>query len=158
MKLIKIMLLCALAFALSPALAQTKAATDNMQILREKLKADKKLVVAANMDLTDAEAKKFWPVYDEYQAELKKINERMGALIVSYAKEYNANSLTDENAKKMTNESIGIEESEVKLKRSFVPKLGKALPGKKVARYFQIESKIRAVVKYELADNVPLVP
>ena len=119
MKLLKIMMLCAFAFALSPALAQTKPATDNMQILRDKLKADKKLVVAANMDLTEAEGKKFWPIYDEYQKELKKVNERMAALILAYAKEYNANSLTDENAKKMTSESIGIEESETKLKRSF---------------------------------------
>ena len=158
MKLLKIMALCALAFTLSPAFAQTKPATDNMQILRDKLKADKKLVVAANMELTEAEGKKFWPVYDEYQAELKKINERMRALILAYAKEYKADSLTDDNAKKMSSESIGIEESETKLKRSIAAKLDKALPGRKVARYLQIESKIRAVVKYELADSVPLVP
>ena len=158
MKPLKILLGCVLALAMSPLLAQdNKGAMDSMRILQEKIKADKKPMVAVNMDLTDAEAKGFWPVYEEYQAELKKINERTAALIVAYAKEFNANSLTDEKAKKMIHEQIAIEESEVKLKSSFVPKLSKVLPGKKVARYLQIEGKVRAVVKYELADAVPLV-
>jgi len=151
-------LACVLAVALSPAFAQGKpAAADNMQILRDKLKADKKLVVAANMELTEAEAKAFWPVYDDYQKELAKINTRTADLIKAYAKEYNAGSLTDDKAKKMTDELLAIEDAEVKMKRSFVPKLAKVLPGKKVARYLQIEGKVRAVIKYELADGVPLV-
>lgn len=150
-------LACLLAFALQPAFAQGKpAAADNMQILRDKLKADKKLVVAANMELTEAESKAFWPVYDDYQKELAKINARTGDLIKAYAKEFNAGSLSDDKAKKMTDELIAIEDAEVKMKRAFVPKLAKVLPGKKVARYMQIENKIRAVIKYELADGVPL--
>ncbi len=67
-----------------PALAQDKPA-DNMQILREKIKADKKLLVAANMELTESEAKNFWPIYEDYQKELQKINERLGNLLQSYA-------------------------------------------------------------------------
>jgi len=67
-----------------PALAQDKPA-DNMQILREKIKADKKLLVAANMELTESEAKNFWPIYEDYQKELQKINERLGKLLESYA-------------------------------------------------------------------------
>jgi len=146
----------------APVFAQGKPAADkpadNMQILREKLKADKKLVVAANMELTDAEAKGFWPVYEEYQKELQKINERLASTIVAYAKEYNAKSLTDDKAKKLIEEALAVEDSETKLKRSFVPKLSKALPGRKVARYLQIENKIRAIVKYEIAAEVPLAP
>ncbi|HTP62676.1 MAG TPA: hypothetical protein VMJ14_11400 [Burkholderiales bacterium] len=157
MKLLKILTVCILALAASPLFAQNKSAVDSMQILHDKLKGDKKLMVAANMDLTDAEAKGFWPVYEDYQKELKKINDRTAALIIDYAKEFNANTLTDEKAKKMIHEQIAIEESEVKLKSSFVPKLIKVLPGKKAARYLQIESKVRAVVKYELADAIPLV-
>jgi hypothetical protein len=129
-----------------------------MQILREKLKADKKLVVAANMQLTEAEARNFWPVYEDYQKELQKLNERTANAIVAYAKEYNAKSLTDDKAKSLLDQYLGIEESEVKMKRAFVPKLSKVLPGQKVARYLQIENKIRAIVKYELAAEVPLVP
>lgn len=146
----------------APALAQSSAPAakpaDNMEILKEKLKADKKLVVAANMDLTEAEAKKFWPLYDEYQKELHKINERLATVIMAYAREYNAKTLTDENAARLISDSIAVEESEVKLKRTFQGKLAKALPGRKVARYLQIETKIRAIIKYEIAGEVPLAP
>lgn len=149
-------LVAAPAFAQSPPAAAKPA--DNMQILREKIQADKKLVVAANMDLTEAEAKKFWPLYEEYQKELHKINDRMATTISAYAKEFNANTLTDATATKLMEQSIAIDEAEAKLKRSFLPKLGTVLPGRKVARYLQIENKIRALVKYEIASEVPLAP
>jgi hypothetical protein len=152
----------ATALAVAPAFAQAPAPaakpTDSMQVLREKLKSDKKLLVAANMDLTEAEAKKFWPVYEEYQKELAKINDQMATTIVAYAKEYNAKTLTDEKAVQLTRQAITVEEAESKLKRAFLAKLGKALPGRKVARYLQIENKIRALVKYEIASEVPLAP
>jgi hypothetical protein len=130
---------------------------DNMQILREKIKADKKLVVAANMQLTESEAKAFWPVYDRYQKDLAKINHRIGKLIESYAADYQANTLTDEKAKKLIGEYVAIGKAEAKLQESYVPKLSKVLPMKKVARYLQIENKIRAAIKYELAGEIPLV-
>jgi hypothetical protein len=139
-----------------PALAQDKPA-DNMQILREKIKADKKLLVAANMELTESEAKNFWPIYEDYQKDLQKINERLGSLLQSYAADYKNKTMTDEKAKKLTDEFLSIEQAEVKLKSSYVPKLSKALPATKVARYLQIENKIRAVIKYDLAATVPLV-
>jgi hypothetical protein len=140
----------------TPALTQDKP-TDDMQILREKIKVDKKLVVAANMDLTESEAKGFWPVYEGYQKDLAAINQRIGKLIESYAADYRANTLTDEKAKKLVDELIAIEQAETGLKASYVPKLSKVLSQRKVARYLQIENKIRAVVKYELAAQVPLV-
>jgi hypothetical protein len=139
-----------------PALTQDKP-SDNMQILREKVKADKKLLVATNMGLTESEAKGFWPVYEEYQKDLTKINQRIVKLIESYAADYRANTLTDEKAKKLIDELVAIEKAEAALKAAHVPKLGKVLPQKKVARYLQIENKIRAVVKFDLAAGVPLV-
>ena len=139
-----------------PALSQDKPA-DNMQILREKVKADKKLLIATNMELTESEAKGFWPVYEGYQKKLTAINQRMVKLIESYAADYQANTLTDEKAKKLTEELVAIGKAEAELQAASVPKLSKVLPPKKVARYLQIENKIRAVVKYELAKAVPLV-
>ena len=139
-----------------PALTQDKPA-DNMQILREKIKADKKLLVATNMELTESEAKNFWPIYEDYQKDLQKINERLIQALHSYAADYKNKSMTDEKAKKLTDEYLSIEQAEVKLKSSSVPKLNKALPATKVARYLQIENKIRAVIKYDLAATVPLV-
>src|ERR1700754_590260 len=80
--------------------AQDKPA-DNMQILRDKIKTDKKLVVATNMELTESEAKEFWPIYDQYQKELQKINQRIGKVLDSYADDARSKSLTDDKAKKL---------------------------------------------------------
>jgi len=150
------------ALAMAPAFSQTKPAAaapaDNMQILRDKLKADKKLLVAANMDLTEAEAKKFWPLYEGYQKELHKINDQLAMALVDYAKEFNAKTLTDAKASSLVDRSVAIEEAELKAKRALIAKLRKVLPGIKAARYVQLESKVRALIKYELAAEVPLAP
>ena len=163
-QLIKALMVGILAFAPGAAFAQGKPApaagkptADTMQILRDKLKADKKLVVAANMDLTDAEGKAFWPIYDEYQKDLAKINKRTADLLQRYAREYSAGAVKNDEARQMIDELMDIEADELKRKRAVVAKLNKVLSGKKMARYLQIEQKIRAVVKYELADSVPLV-
>jgi hypothetical protein len=146
-------------FAL-PAAAQTKPAeaapADNMQILRDKLKADKKLLVAANVLLTEAEAKKFWPVYDAYQVDLHKLNDQIAMVLVDYAKAYNASTLTDAKATALLDRALAIEEAELRLKRALVAKVRAVLPGLKAARYVQLENKIRALVKYEIAGEVPL--
>ena len=143
-------------WVVSPVMSQDKPA-DNMQILRDKIKADKKLLVSANMELTESEAKGFWPVYEEYQKELTAINQRIGKLIESYAADYRSNTLTDEKAQKLIDEMVAIEKADGGLQASYAPKLGKVLPPKKVARYLQIENKIRAALKYELAANIPVV-
>lgn len=163
MKLINIALLFAAVVIAVPAGAQTKGVaaadkgTTNMDILRDKIKADKKLVVAANMELTDTEAKGFWPVYDAYQKDLGALNEKLLKTIKAYADAYNKGPIADDVAKKLINEALAIEDEEVKLKRSYIPKLDKVLAGAKVARYMQVENKIRAVMKLELAANIPLV-
>lgn len=136
--------------------AQDKPA-DNMQILRDKLKADKKLLVASNMELTESEAKGFWPIYDQYQMELQKINQGMAKVLESYADDNRRKSLTDDKAKKLIDEAVSVEQAEANIKSRFAPKLSKVLPLKKVARYLQIENKIRAVVRYDIAQGVPLV-
>jgi hypothetical protein len=138
------------------ALAQEKSA-DTMELLRQKMKADKKLVVGANIELTESEAQRFWPIYEDYQRDLQKINQRIVALIERYAADYRNKSLTDEKAKPLIDEAVSIEQAEAQLKKAYVPKLSKVLPAKKVARYMQIENKIRAIVKYDLASAVPLV-
>jgi len=137
-------------------MAQDKPA-DNMQILRDKIRADKKLVVATNMELTESEAKDFWPIYEQYQKDLQKINRRMANLLESYADDFRNKSLTDEKAKKLIDEALKIDRAEADLKSTYAPKLSKALPITKAVRYLQIENKIRAVVKYDIASGVPLV-
>lgn len=156
--LIKTLMVCVLALGLAPVFAQNKPTQDTMQILREKLKADKKLVVAANMDLKEAEAKGFWPIYDEYQKELEKINKRTADLIRRYAREYSSGDLKNDEARKLISDFLDNETAAITAKRNMVQKVGKVLTGKKTARYLQIENKIRAALQYELADSIPLVP
>ncbi|MBW8058432.1 MAG: hypothetical protein ACE10F_09090, partial [Candidatus Methylomirabilales bacterium] len=153
---VAVVLMAALAGVALPAWTQDRPSS-NMEILREKIKADKKLLVAINMKLTESEAKGFWSVYDEYQKDLEKLNKRIGGLLRIYAKDYRNKTLTDAKAKKLIDEFLSIEQAEANLKGSYVPRLNKVLPAKKVARYLQIENKIRAIVRYDLAARVPLV-
>jgi hypothetical protein len=158
MKFMSVAMLVLAAAVAAPAVAQEKTSTDHtMDILRDKVKADKKLLVAANLDLTDAEAKGFWPVYDAYQKDLQQINQRLAKAIASYADAYNKGHVSNETAKSLLTESLAIEDSEVKLKQSYVPKLEAVLPSTKVARYMQIENKVRAMIRYDLADGIPLI-
>ena len=156
MKFPRVVILCVAALTAVPAFAQNKSADTNMQILLDKVKADKKLVVAANMDLTDAEGKAFWPIYDAYQKDLQGLNERLAKTILAYADAYNKKTLTDEQANSLANEVLAIDQDEVTMRKSYAAKLSGVLPGKKVARYLQIENKIRAVIRYQMADNIPL--
>jgi len=151
-----VLLLLAAMVAMPAFSAGHTAGSSDMEIAREKIKADKKFVVAKNMDLTEEEGKKFWPVYDAYQEDLQKINQRILKLINEYADAYNKGQVTDATARKLTDEAIDIEHDEASLKKSYVSKLSKVLPGVKVARYIQIESKVRAIVRYELAAAIPL--
>ena len=88
----------------------------------------------------------------------QQINQRLAAGILAYADAYNKGPVTNETAKKLLDESLAIETAEGALKNAFVPKIMAALPATKAARYIQIENKIRAAVRYELAANIPLVP
>ncbi len=149
--LVLAVLLCSVTL---PVLAQDKPA-DTMHILREKIQADKKLLVATNMDLTEKEAQAFWPIYASYQKDLGLLNGRMLVLLQDFARTYQA--MTDEDARKLVGEYLAIERDRVRQKQSYLPKLRQALPEKKVARYLQIENKIEAVIRYEIAGMVPMV-
>src|SRR5450432_4184871 len=104
----------AFAFVAAPGYAQDTSADMNMQILRDKVKADKKDLVAANMQLTDAEAKAFWPIYDAYQNDLKAINARLGNAILAYSDAYKAGPISDGSAKKFLDEAMAIDDAEGK--------------------------------------------
>ncbi len=149
------MILCA-----APVFAQTTGSADtNMEILKQKVKADKKLLVASNMELTDAESKKFWPLYEGYQKELEQVHERLGKAITTYAEAYNQGKgkISNETAKWVLNEALSVWEQEVKLKRVYAEKIGKVLSSSKTARYIQIENKVEALIKFEIAQQIPLV-
>jgi hypothetical protein len=137
-----------------PVLAEDKPA-DNMQLVKDKIKADKKLFVADNMQLTEKEAKGFWPVYESYQKDLASHNEKLMKLIEGYAQNYD--SMTDHKAQTLTKDYLALESARVKLLQAYVPKLSKVLGNIKTARYLQLENKINAIIRFELAGNIPLV-
>jgi hypothetical protein len=141
-------------FGVGLAFSQEKA-SDNMQVVIEKIHADKKLLVAENMQLTDAEAKAFWPVYKQYQDELFLLRTRTLKLIKDYADAYE--TMNNNTAKKLLNEFMSLDAVGPKLRQAYLPKFRKALPEVKVARYYQIENKIQAALFYELAANIPLM-
>ena len=157
MKVINVLMFCMIVLACAPLFAQEQTSNSNMQILLDKVKADKKLVVASNMELTEDEQKNFWPIYEAYQRDLQGINQRMGRAIAAYADAYNKNQLTDDMASKLTNEALAIDQDEINLRKTYASRLIKVLPAKKVARYLQIENKIRAAIRYDLAVGIPLV-
>ena len=146
---------------LFPVWAQTKAGggdkpANNLEIIHEKLKADKKLLVAKYMELTDSEAKNFWPVYEAYQMDLQKIHVRLGNLLKSYADGYRNLSLTNEGTKKLLDDWLAIEQDGANMRKSYASKILKVLPAKKAARYLQIENEYRIMLNYDLAATVPL--
>ncbi len=136
------------------AAAQNQPA-DNMEIVKEKVRSDKKLFIATNMQLSESEAKAFWPIYDAYQAELGKLMEREGKLIEKFAANYE--TMSNDVAKSLLDEALTIDANHLKLRQSYLAKFRGVLPDTKVARYYQIESKIDAVVVYGLARRIPLV-
>jgi hypothetical protein len=151
---LNILLLAVIVLAAVPSSAQEKAA-DNMQIVLEKVRADKKLLVAENMQLSEAQAKAFWPVYDRFQDELFLIRARTLNMLGDYKDSYE--KMTNDTAKKLLDEFMNIETLRVKLYQAYLPKFRKALPETKVARYYQIENKLQAALMYEIAGTVPLV-
>ena len=136
------------------AAAQDKAA-DNMDLVKEKIRTDKKLLIATNMQLTESEANAFWPIYESYQAELGKLRDREIKLIEKFAASYE--TMSDDVAKNLLDNSLSIDSDHQKLRQSYLAKFRGVLPDTKVARYYQLESKIDAVLEYELAKRIPLV-
>jgi hypothetical protein len=137
-----------------PGTAQEKPA-DNMQVVLEKIRADKKLLVAENMQLTEAEAKAFWPVYSRYQDELFLLRGRTAKVITDYAEAYD--QMTNDKAKKLLDEYMTVEALRLKLRQAYLPKFRSVLPEVKVVRYYQIENKIQAALAYEVAAKIPLM-
>jgi hypothetical protein len=145
---------CLVCLAGATAVAQDKPA-DNMEILREKARADKKVVVASVLDLTESEARAFWPVYNAYQSDMVSHYDRLMKLLDSYAKAYD--TMTNEAATKLLTDYLALEKAYVGLLSSYLPRFQKVLPARKVARLYQIENKLRALVNYELAREIPFV-
>lgn len=131
------------------------AQSETMDVLREKVRADKKVVVMAALELTEDESKGFWPVYSAYQSDMIAHYDRVAKLVKDYATAYP--NITDEAATKMLGEFVALEVDHAAVLQRYVPRFQKVLPPRKVARFYQVENKIRAILTYDLAREIPLV-
>ena len=152
--LLSVLLVTAVLVAAAASVLAEEKPADNMQIVFEKLRADKKLFVAENMELNEAEAKSFWPVYERYQDELFLLRARTLKMLGDYEASYE--KMTNDIAKRLLDEYLKIETLRLKLHQAYLPKFRRVLPDTKVARYYQLENKIQAVLMYELARTIPL--
>ena len=154
-KTVQIIIALLICLWIAPVFAQDLS-PQSMEALRKAAKSNKKALVALNLKLTETEDKAFWPIYESYQKDIDKVNERLINLIKDYAKEYKARSLTDEKAKQLISDYIVIEEDLLKLKKSYLEKVSAVIPDKKMMTYFQLENKIQAIIRFDGAINIPL--
>ena len=127
----------------------------NLDILRDTIRANKKALVAANLTLSDDEAARFWPLYDKYQTDMKGVQDRAVTVIQDYIASFH--DLSKEKAMKLADDWLSAEGDRVKVRRDYLPEFAKVLPGKKVVRFYQIENKMDAVLRYDLAAQIPVV-
>jgi len=132
-----------------------EAAKANLDILLDTIRSNRKALVAANLTLTDEEATRFWPLYDRYQTELKPIQDRAVKVIEDYTA--NFHDISNEKAMKLAEEWLSAESDRAKVRRTYLDEFAKVLPGRKVMRFYQIENKMDAVLRYDLASQIPVV-
>ncbi len=144
------------AHAQAPSSTNSPTVTDqDIQLLRQDIRSKKKQMIAANLTLTDAEATKFWPVYDQYAAEMTKIGDAKYALIKEYAQGYG--SLTNAQAESLLNRSLALDKATAELRIKYVPIINQVLPGTKTATFFQIDRRLSTLIDLQVASQIPLV-
>lgn len=167
MRLSRCLAVCAAAAALFtiaaalPAAAQTATQSEKQTATESQKRIDiaaaraqRKAIVAANMQLTDQEAQDFWPLYEAYEAKMDKLDDRHAAEIKAYAKAYE--TLTDRDAKKKLDEVMAIKQARLTVQKQYIPKFTAVLSPIKVTRFYQIDNKLRAMVQCDIAQIVPL--
>ena len=127
----------------------------DIDLFRKDIRSQKKQMIAANMKLTDKEAELFWPIYDQYTAELVKINDQKYAAIKQYAQNYD--TLTDDQAVTLTRQVLEVDGSVAQLRQKYIPLFRKVISGKKTATFFQHDRRLVMLIDLQLASQIPLV-
>ena len=127
----------------------------DLQLLRKDIRSQKKQLVAANLKLTDAEATKFWPVYDRYTADLIKINDKKYGLVQEYADHWG--TMTDEQASSFLRQWLDVDIAIAQLRQKYVPEVAQVLNGRKTATFFQLDRRISMMIDLQLSSQLPIV-
>jgi hypothetical protein len=130
-------------------------ANQQFALLLKDIRSIKKQVIAANLTLTDSEATKFWPMYEQYSADFAKINDIRAALVKEYSEEYGTQ--TDEQADSLVRRWLDVDIAAAQLRQKYVPIFRKVLPGKKAATFFQLDRRISMMIDVQLTSQLPLI-
>ena len=127
----------------------------DLDLLRKDIRSKKKQLVAANLKLTDAEATKFWPIYDQYTAELIKINDKKFELVQNYAD--NWGKMTNEQSLAFIRQWLDMDILITQLRQKYVPIVAQVLDGKKSATFFQLDRRMSMMIDRQVSSQMPLV-
>jgi len=141
---------------LAASTASTQTVKETLEVTRQAAETQRRVLVSGALILTDAEAKDFWPLYDAYEKERRPIDERANRLVADFIATYT--TMSDTVAKAMLVEELNVEALRLKLRRDYMERMGRALPPRKLVRFFQIENKLDAVIRADLSRQIPLVP
>jgi len=128
---------------------------EDMSVLLDTIRSNRRALTEVNLQLTPEQAAQFWPLYDRYQQEINAVGDRMLALIQDYIANYR--TLSDEKALQLSRDYLAAETDRLAVRSKYFDEFAKILPGRTVARFFQIENKIDAVLRYDLAATIPVV-
>jgi Spy/CpxP family protein refolding chaperone len=148
-------LVAAALLALAAPAASPQTVKETLEISRQAAESQRRLLISGSLPLTDAQAKSFWPLYDDYEKERRSIDERSNRLVADFVASYN--NLSDSQAKDMLAQAIKVDEEHLALRRSYTARMGKVLPPRLLVRFFQIENKLDAVIRADIARQIPLV-
>lgn len=142
--------------ALPAPCAAAQNVVDQIEVVRSALKADRKVVIAEGMQLTDQESSVFWPIYRQYRAEMDKVGDGRVELVLEYADLYP--DVPEDHAKAMLKKLTALEAKAAAVRNQYLKKFGKVLPASKVLRFAQLENRLDLAVRMQIAAAVPLVP
>ena len=135
--------------------SQPKAGEASLDVLLDAIRANRRALIAVNLNLNEQESAQFWPIYDRYQGEMAPLTDRLAAVVQDYIANYK--DLSNDKAIQLVKDYLSIEADQIKLRQAYLDQFLKVLPGLTVARFYQIENKMNAVIRYELAATIPVV-
>ncbi len=144
------------AFFCLAAAAAAQTVKDSLEVNRQAVESQRRILVAGALPLTDAEADAFWPLYDAYEKERRPLDERANKLVADFLAR--SATLTEAQAKSMVDEALEVDEGQLRVRRTWLGRMAKAIPPRKLARFYQIDNKLDSVVRADVARQIPLAP
>jgi hypothetical protein len=146
----------AVLIVLAAGAARAQTVKETLEVTRQAIESQRRVLVSGALPLTDAEGDAFWPLYDAYEKERRPLDEQANKLVADFLAA--AATLTDAQARAMLDKALKVDESRLRVRREFMERMEKAIPPRKLARFYQIDNKLDAVVRADLAKQIPLAP